>query len=50
MLGINKVAGISQKIYTEGMRAGNVPNLGRKADYRRECCPSDPRTPCRRYL
>jgi hypothetical protein len=40
MLGISRVAGNLQKIYTAGMETGSVPNLGRKADYRRECCPA----------
>jgi hypothetical protein len=43
MLGISRVAGILQKIYTAGMETGSVPNLGRKADYRRECCPASDR-------
>jgi hypothetical protein len=30
MLGISRVAGILQKIYTAGMETGSVPNLGRK--------------------
>jgi hypothetical protein len=39
MFRISRVAGILQKIYTAGMETGSVPNLGRKADYGRECCP-----------
>jgi hypothetical protein len=39
MLGINRVAGNLQKIYTAVMEKGSVPILGRKGDYRRECCP-----------
>ena len=27
-----------KKFYSAGMETGGVPNLGRKADYRRECC------------
>jgi hypothetical protein len=38
MLGINGVAGNLQKIYTAVMEKGSVPILGRKGDYRRECC------------
>jgi hypothetical protein len=38
MFRLSRVAGILQKIYTAGMVTGSVPNLGRKADYRRECC------------
>jgi hypothetical protein len=38
MFRISRVAGILQKIYTAGMETGSVPNLGRKADYRCECC------------
>jgi hypothetical protein len=38
MLGIRRVAGNLQTIYTVGMETGSVPILGRKVDYRRECC------------
>jgi hypothetical protein len=38
MLGIRRVAGNLQTIYTAGIETGSVPILGRKVDYRRECC------------
>jgi hypothetical protein len=38
MLGIRRVVGNLQTIYTVGMETGSVPILGRKVDYRRECC------------
>jgi hypothetical protein len=38
MLGIRRVVGNLQSIYTAGMVTGSVPNLGRMGDYRRECC------------
>jgi hypothetical protein len=40
MLGIRRVVGNLQSIYTAGMVTGSVPNLGRMGDYRRECCPA----------
>jgi hypothetical protein len=41
MLGIRRVAGNLQTIYTAGMKVGNVPNLGGMRDYRCECCPAE---------
>lgn len=40
MLRIKSVAGNSLKFYTADMKMGSVPNLGRRGDYRRECCPA----------
>ncbi|WP_144083035.1 hypothetical protein [Salinispira pacifica] len=38
MFKVSRVVGNLHKFYTAGMKMGNVPKLGRRGGYRRECC------------